>query len=35
VRADWQRFRKVGKESSLYGVNYYDVLAVALVYRFR
>ena len=35
VRADWQRYRKVGKESSLYGVNYYDVLAVALVYRFR
>jgi hypothetical protein len=35
VRADWQRFRKVGKENSLYGVNYYDVLAVALVYRFR
>ena len=35
VRADWQRYRKVGKESSLYGVNYYDVLAVAVVYRFR
>jgi OOP family OmpA-OmpF porin len=35
LRADWQRYRKVGKESSLYGVNYYDVFAVALVWRFR
>ena len=35
LRADWQRYRKVGKESGSYGVNYYDVLAVALVYRFR
>jgi hypothetical protein len=35
VRADWQRYRKVGKEPGLYGQNYYDVLAVALVWRFR
>jgi len=35
LRADWQRYRKVGKESGSYGVNYYDVLAVALVWRFR
>jgi hypothetical protein len=35
VRADWQRYRRVGKENSLYGLNYYDVLAVALVWRFR
>jgi OOP family OmpA-OmpF porin len=35
LRADWQRYRKVGKDDTLYGVNYYDVLAVAAVWRFR
>jgi OOP family OmpA-OmpF porin len=35
LRADWQRYRKVGKDDSPYGVNYYDVLAVAVLWRFR
>jgi len=35
VRAEWQRYRRVGKENSPYDVNYYDVLGVAGLWRFR
>ena len=35
LRAEWQRYKKVGKDGSLYGVNYYDVLGISLLYKFR
>jgi OmpA-OmpF porin, OOP family len=34
VRADWQRYRKVGN-STLYGSSTYDVLSVGALFRFR
>jgi opacity protein-like surface antigen len=35
VRAEWQRYKKVGETNGPYGVNYYDVLGVAGIWRFR
>ena len=35
LRAEWQRYRKIGKEGSPYEVNYYDVLGVAGLWRFK
>ena len=35
ARAEWQRYKKVGKDGSFYEVNYYDVLGLAVVYRIR
>ena len=35
LRAEWQRYRKVGKQGSPYEVNYYDALGVAGIWRFR
>ena len=35
VRFDWQRYKKVGSDTSLYGANTYDVLNASLFWRFR
>ena len=35
VRVDWQRYKKVGGEETLYGSNNYDVLNASLFWRFR
>jgi len=35
VRIDWQRYKKVGSDTSLYGSNNYDVLNASLFWRFR
>lgn len=35
IRFDWQRYRKVGTEATLYGVNIYDVMSLGVLWRFR
>ena len=35
VRLDWQRYKKVGSDTSLYGSNNYDVMNASLYWRFR
>jgi OOP family OmpA-OmpF porin len=35
VRVDWQRYKKVGGDTSPYGTNNYDVLNASLYWRFR
>ena len=35
VRFDWQRYKKVGGDTTLYGTNNYDVLNASLFWRFR
>lgn len=35
VRLDWQRYKKVGSDTSPYGSNNYDVLNASLYWRFR
>jgi len=35
VRFDWQRYKKVGSDTSPYGANTYDVLNASLFWRFR
>lgn len=35
IRFDWQRYRKVGTEATLYGVNLYDVMSLGVLWRFR
>ena len=35
VRFDWQRYKKVGGDDTLYGSNNYDVLNASLFWRFR
>lgn len=35
VRLDWQRYKKVGSDTSLYGSNNYDVMNASLFWRFR
>jgi len=35
VRLDWQRYKKVGGDTSPYGSNNYDVLNASLYWRFR
>ena len=35
VRFDWQRYKKVGGDDTLYGSNNYDVLNASLLWRFR
>jgi hypothetical protein len=35
VRVDWQRYKKVGSNTSPYGANNYDVLNASLYWRFR
>ena len=35
VRLDWQRYKKVGGDTSLYGSNNYDVANASLYWRFR
>ena len=35
VRFDWQRYKKVGGDTSLYGSNNYDALNASLYWRFR
>jgi OmpA-OmpF porin, OOP family len=35
LRAEWQRYKRVGKQDNdFYGINYYDVLGISLLYRF-
>ena len=35
LRAEWQRYKKVGKDKPAYSVSDYDVLGVAALWRFR
>ena len=35
VRFDWQRYKKVGGDDTVYGSNNYDVLNASLFWRFR
>jgi len=35
VRFDWQRYKKVGGDATLYGVNLYDVMSIGVLWRFR
>ena len=35
VRLDWQRYKKVGGDTTLYGTNNYDVMNASLFWRFR